>query len=133
MPHRGSVPMSWRLARHRYTLTGTRCAACKEAHFPPRVVCKSCGHEKMEPFRFSGNGHIVSYTIIHTAPDGYERHSPYAIALVKLDEGPVISGHVVGDHSIIGMNKPVRMVFRKLYEDGASGIINYGFKFEVVE
>ncbi len=133
MPHHGSVPMSWRLAKHRYTLTGNQCVHCKHLHFPPRVVCTSCDHNSMEPFKFSGKGEIVSYTIIHTSPDGYEKYSPYAIALVKLDEGPVISTHIVGDHSKIEIGKHVRMVFRKLYEDGSAGIINYGFKFELFE
>lgn len=135
MPHRGSVPMSWRLAKHRYALIGTRCTGCKATHFPPRSVCKECGHEGMEKFAFSGKGKILSYTIIRAAPDGFERYSPYVVALVKLEEGPVVSAHVVGynENEEMKIGAPVRMVFRKLYEDGSSGVINYGFKFELVE
>jgi len=92
-----------------------------------------CGSEEMERFEFSGSGKIVSYTIIHTAPEGFEKQSPYAIALVQLNEGPVVSSHVVGDLGKVAIDKPVRMVFRKLYEDGHAGMINYGFKFEIVE
>ncbi len=92
-----------------------------------------CGHEEIEKFQFSGSGKILSYTVIHTAPEGFEKHVPYAMALVQLDEGPVVSSHIVGDHKNIVIGKPVRMVFRKLYEDGAAGVINYGFKFEIVE
>lgn len=135
MPHQGSVPMSWRLAKHRYALVGTRCknAKCRQPSFPPRAVCKGCGSEEMEQFKFSGNGKILSYTIIHAAPEGFERHVPYAVALIRLEEDPVISGHVVGSADDIAIGKSVRMVFRKLYEDGKSGIINYGFKFELAE
>ncbi len=133
MPHRGSVAMSWRLAKHRYGLVGNKCTKCQQPHFPPRAVCKGCGGEDMELFQFSGNGKILSYTIIRTAPDGFERHTPYAVALVQLDEGPVISSHIVGPYDGIMIDKPVRMVFRKLVEDGKSGIINYGFKFELLE
>jgi hypothetical protein len=124
--------MSWRLAKHRYEIVGTKCknSACGAVHFPPRAVCTSCGSDSVEKFWFSGNGKILSYTVIHTAPDGFEKHSPYAIALVQLDEGPVVSAHIV-DPDGIGMGKRVRAVFRKLYEDGSSGVISYGFKFEL--
>ena len=131
MPHKGSVPMSWRLAKHRYMLVGTKCLGCGQLHFPPRMVCSQCGHESTEPFRFSGGGKIVSYTVIHTAPEGFEKQSPYTVALVQLDEGPVISTHIVGSDNKVEIGSPVKMVFRKLYEDGSSGIINYGFKFEL--
>ena len=135
MPHQGSVAMSWRLAKHRYALVGTRCknAACGAPSFPPRMVCKACGGEDMEQFKFSGNGKILSYTIIHTAPEGFEKHVPYAVALVELEEGPVISAQIVGVFDGIDIGKNVRSVFRKLYEDGKSGIINYGFKFQLIE
>ena len=127
--------MSWRLAKHRYELVGTRCtnAACGRLDFPPRSVCISCDGAQLEKYKFSGEGMILSYTIIHTAPEGFEKQTPYAIALVQLSEGPVVSAHVVGDTSKIAINKKVRMVFRKLYEDGRAGVISYGFKFEVVE
>ncbi len=133
MPHRGSVAMSWRLAKHRYALVGNKCKACGSAHFPPRAVCKGCGGEAMDQFKFSGSGNILSYTTIHTAPDGFEKQAPYVIALIKLDEGPVISSQVVGNPESVAIDKKVKMVFRKLNEDGRAGIINYGFKFELVD
>jgi hypothetical protein len=92
-----------------------------------------CGGEEMEQFRFSGSGKILSYTIIHAAPDGFEKYSPYAIALIQLDEGPVISSQVVGWGGKIAIGKNVQMVFRKLHEDGKSGVIDYGFKFELLD
>lgn len=128
MPHMGSVPMSWRLAKHRYSMVGTRCS-CGQVHFPPRAVCE-CGNDKLEPFTFCGNGEIVSYTTIHVGPSGFEKNTPYNVALIKLDEGPVISGAVVDKTVEIGQK--VRSVFRKLHEDGHGGLISYGFKFEVV-
>lgn len=125
--------MSWRMAKHRYSLVGTRCMDCGQPHFPPRSVCRKCDSEKMEKFRFSGRGEILSYTIIHTAPDGFEHEAPYVVALVQLEEGPVISTHVTGNKENVAIGKLVRMVFRKLHEDGESGAISYGFKFELTE
>ncbi len=121
-----SVPESWRLKKRRYSLIGVRCTACNTLFFPPRSVC-SCGSENTEPYCFSGLGAVVSYTIIHVAPSGFENNTPYTIALVKLDEGPVITAEIVGvENVVIGMR--VRSVFRRLQKD-ETGVISYGFKF----
>lgn len=133
MPHRSSVPVSWRLAKHRYALVGTVCSGCGAKRFPPVSNCSECGSSDIHPFRFSGGGKILSYTTIHVGPDGFEKYVPYAVGLVQLDEGPVISAQVVSDCEKISIGKVVRVVFRKLNEDGRGGIINYGFKFELDE
>jgi len=126
-----SVPLYWRLKKHRYSLVGTDCSSCKEQHFPPRAICPGCGSEQLRPFQFSGSGTVVSYTIIQTAPSGFEGSVPYCIALIKLDEGPVISAGVVNfDNIVIG--KRVCLVFRK-QGGNKNGVINYNFKFLLVE
>ena len=130
MPHRSSVPMSWRLKNNKYTLTRSKCTACGNVHMPPRAVCE-CGHNSLGSVVFSGNGTIVSYTEIHIGPAGFDRNTPYNVALIKLDEGPVISGIVVDNGLEIG--KKVRSVFRRLQTDGEEGLITYGFKFELVD
>jgi len=127
MPHRDSVPMGWRLKANRYTVTGTECKACGGLAMPPRLLCE-CGHE-MVPFTFSGRGRIVSYTTIHVAPAGF--NAPYNIALVQLEEGPVISGAVVDEHIEVG--QAVRAVFRRLHAANEQSVINYGFKFELAD
>ena len=127
MPHRSSVPMSWRLRNSRYTLTGTKCS-CGKMYMPPRAVCE-CGNSDLKPVIFSGRGEIVSNTEIHIGPAGFERNTPYNIALIKLEEGPVVSGVVVDKKIEIGQK--VRSVFRRLTVDGDEGLINYGFKFEL--
>lgn len=76
-------------------------------------------------------GEIVSFTHIHTNPAGFA--APYTIALIKLAEGPMISSQMVGRKEDVAIGKKVRVVFRKLSEDGDAGLIHYGFKFEVVE
>ena len=95
---------------------------------PPRAVCE-CGRSGLKNVVFSGKGEIVSHTEIHIAPAGFEGNTPYNIALIKLEEGPVISGIVIGKPDI---GKKVKSVFRRLHVDGGEGLISYGFKFEVV-
>lgn len=43
---------------------------------------------------FSGRGEIWSFTQVFDAPEGYELYTPYYVALIKLDEGPMISAQL---------------------------------------
>ena len=130
MPYKSSIPLSWRLKRALYRLVGTECRTCSTVYFPPRSVCPKCRRKgDIAEKQLSGNGEIYSYTIIHTAPAGFEHATPYAIAIVKTDENVLVTGQVVAPFNDIGIGKRVEMVFRKISEDGNSGIINYGFKF----
>ncbi|HCQ31085.1 TPA: hypothetical protein DIU27_01715 [Candidatus Collierbacteria bacterium] len=87
-------------------------------------------HRGDEVFSFSGQGEVYSFTIVYEAPSGFEQFVPYAIALVKLKEGPLITAQLTDiDLDAISIGMPVEMVTRKLSEDGDRGLINYGYKF----
>ena len=47
-----------------------------------------------ERFTFAGTGEIYSYTTVQEAPEGFEDQAPYVLALVKLDEGPLITAQI---------------------------------------
>ena len=132
MPHRSSVPLYWRLKKSRYSLLGSRCTKCGTAYFPRRPLCPNCrSRGNIEDFTFSGKGKVASWTIIRTAPEGFERDTPYAVAVVELDEGARLIGQLTGDIKGLGIGKMVRAVFRRQYSDGDSGLIHYGLKFEL--
>lgn len=134
MSHKSSIPLYWRLKKPKHRLIGTKCKTCENVFFPPRSLCPNCRRGgAVEDFQFSGNGEIISYTTIRTPPEGFEKYSPYAIAIVKLDEGAHISGQIVGDINNVKEGKRVKPVFRRMYEDGHGGIIFYGIKFAIVE
>ena len=84
----------------------------------------------MRPMNFPGKARIVPYTIVHEVPTPFTRQKPYILAIIKLDEGPSLTGQVVdSDPEEVDMGKRVHSVFRKVAEDGKSGIIQYGYKF----
>jgi len=129
-----SVPLFWRLKKSKYGLIGTKCKTCSQVFFPPKSLCPDCRRKgELQEFQFSGNGEVISYTIITAPPEGFEAYVPYAVGLIKLNEGTTISGQVVGDPAKLDIGKKVRPVFRKMYEDGDGGVIHYGIKFEVVD
>jgi hypothetical protein len=128
------IPRHWRLKQQRYALVGEVCPHCQSKIFPPRDVCPYCGGEAKQEYAFSGKGEVYSYTILRDAPAGYEETTPYTVALVKLQEGPVITAQLtdLGDQPVqIGM--PVEMVTRKIRQDGDEhGMLVYGYKFRPV-
>jgi len=128
------VPRHWRLKKQRYALIGETCPHCDAKIFPPRDVCPECGGEAKTAYRFSGKGEVYSYTRMGNAPAGFEQQSPYTVALIKLEEGPIVTAQLtdLGDTDVeIGM--PVEMVTRKLRDDtDERGIIVYGYKFRPV-
>ncbi len=128
------VPRHWRLKKQRYSLVGEICPHCEAKIFPPRDVCPECGGEAKTAYAFSGKGEVYSFTRMGNAPAGFEEQSPYTVALIKLQEGPIVTAQLtdLGDQEVeIGM--PVEMVTRKLRsDDGDKGILVYGYKFRPV-
>ena len=134
MPVKSSIPLSWRLNRARYRMLATRCGNCETLYFPPRSICPKCRRKsRIEEKILSGEGEIYSYTIIYIAPEGFEDHTPYVLGIIKLKEGPLATGQIVSPADEVSIGKKVKMVFRKISEDGDAGVINYGFKFEVID
>jgi len=127
------MPQFWRLQRHNYRLVGEVCTYCGSKIFPPRDVCPDCRQPAYEPYTFSGRGEVYSYTTVSTPPEGYADNAPYAVALVKLAEGPLITAQLTDvSPDEVHIGQPVEMVTRRLREFGEDGIIVYGYKFRPV-
>lgn len=125
------IPRHWRLKKQRYALIGEVCEHCNAKLFPPRDICPECGEEAKTLFQFSGKGEVYSYTTVYEAPEGYSEQAPYTLAMVKLDEGPLITAQLTdlgAQQPAIGM--PVEMVTRLLRSaTDERGMLIYGYKF----
>lgn len=127
------IARHWRLKEQRYRLIGE---ICENGHkvFPPRDVCPDCGDSAKKKFEFSGKGEIYSATVVYEAGTDHQKYVPYQIAMIKLDEGPMVTAQLTDlpDNSVvIEIGTRVEMVVRKLTEEGDEGMINYGYKFRV--
>jgi uncharacterized OB-fold protein len=92
--------------------------------------------------KMSGKGKVYSYTLVphDNASPEFESQTPLVLALVKLEEGPMVltqitdlepadAGQNDGVPFKIEIGMDVEMVTRKLSEGGKQGLINYGYKF----
>lgn len=125
-----TIPGNWRTRQQRYGLKAEHCEACGKVIYPPRDTCPDCGRQHQTWVNLSGRGEVYSYTIMHHAPANFEEFVPYPVALIKLEEGPMVTAQLTDispDEVRIGM--PVEMVTRKLSQEGDEGQIVYGYKF----
>jgi len=120
----------WREIPQRYRLEAGTCAGCGFVAFPPRVVCPKCGAREFVPSKLAEAGRLLTYTIIRVPPQPFEDQAPYAAGIAELDDGVRLTAQVVDcDFSGLAVGMRVRLEFRKLSEEGAAGVIYYGYKF----
>jgi len=84
---------------------------------------------QVELFPLSGKGMVYSYTTVTTPAEAFEPFAPYLLALVQLDEGPMVTAQLTDVDGPVEIGMRVEMVIRKLRTDGSRGIIVYGPKF----
>jgi uncharacterized OB-fold protein len=80
----------WEGCRNRQLLI-QRCGKCRHHQFYPRSICTACMAEDPEWVESGGHGTVRSFTVIrHPVSKAYAEEVPYVIALIQLDEGPVM-------------------------------------------
>ena len=97
------------------TLVGSRCSACGATSWPGRAGCHRCGRLAMEPASFAPSGSLLTCTTVWVARAGLE--PPYTLGQVKLDDGPLIFGHVRGLAEHASMPVAVRLAMAPEADD----------------
>jgi uncharacterized OB-fold protein len=127
------IPSSWRRIKERYNLIGSYCEKCGRSFFPKRKICPNCRRNgKIVDKNFSGNGKIYSYTVIYSPASGFQEKVPYIVAIIKLDNGPMLIGHIVdANPKDVQIGKEVEVVFRRWFDEEGGGLIHYGYAFKL--
>lgn len=90
-----------------------RCVETGRFHWYPRALCPFSLKET-EWVEASGRGEIYSYSVMRRADP------PYAIAYVRLEEGPVMLTNIVdSDFDALAVGHKVELVFVPTAGDGA--------------
>jgi uncharacterized protein len=77
-------------------LMAGKCLKCGKIHLPPRTLCDNCFSQDFEWINVSGKGKLVTYTVIHVAPQQFQHLTPYAVGIVELENGLKIPGMIQG-------------------------------------
>ena len=125
-----AVPRFWREIPSRYNLIGTRCGNCNKVFFPRRYICPSCRRiGKLEPYKLSGRGKVLSYSVVHEAANGFEDHVPYVLAIIELEEGPRLTAQITDcNPDGVKIGDEVEIVFRRMGQESEEGVLYYGYK-----
>jgi uncharacterized protein len=94
-------------------LTVQRCATCHRLRYPISPVCPHCVGREWTWEPVAGTGTIYTFVVFrHAYNDAWRERVPYAVAIVELDEGPMLIGDVTGTSpEEISVGLPVRVVF----------------------
>jgi uncharacterized OB-fold protein len=118
LPQPDNVSRRYWAAAARGELLIQECPDCGERQFYPRALCASCGGEP-EWLTASGRGVVHTFTVIRQyGMPPFVDELPYVVAMVELEEGPMIMGNVTGgsvDDVHIGM--AVEAHFTKVDDD----------------
>ena len=91
---------------------------------------------EIEIARFAGLGTVYSWTVVsrNATPEGFTDFAPYAVAWIKLIEGPIVTAMLTDvDNGKIYIGMPVEIVTRIKYKLGdGDGLIIYGYKFRPI-
>lgn len=75
-------------------VVGFHCEACKYDRFSPMTRCSKCGSAQVARREFSKTGKVETYTIQSVASEQFLNETPFAFAIIQLDDGPRISGWI---------------------------------------
>ena len=96
-----------------------RCGHCGHLRYPASIVCPECLSREAEWTAVSGRGKVFSFVVFHRAyHPAWEGKVPYNVALIELDEGPIMLSNVVDvDNAKLAVGQPVQVAFEKLDDD----------------
>ena len=115
---------------------GSKCKKCGEMYVPVRKLCIKCNSVDMEWVEMSGKGNVAAFTSITVGTPffvtkGYDRKNPYCFSVIKLEEGPMVSGQLVGvdekNPDTINVGLPVKAKFLETELKGETRI-DLGFE-----
>ncbi|MFJ8143184.1 Zn-ribbon domain-containing OB-fold protein [Streptomyces sp. NPDC096013] len=106
----------WEAAR-RGDLVVPECPACGLRFLVPEPACPGCMSADWRYAPSAGLGTVYSVTVVHRAPGpGFD--TPFALAVIDLDEGGTLLTHVdAGDPEDVGIGMRVRVDFRSLTDE----------------
>jgi uncharacterized OB-fold protein len=91
-------------------LMAGKCSKCGKTHLPPRPLCDNCYSQTFTWTPVPSKGKLLTYTVIHIAPQQFQDAAPYAVGIVQLENGSKLPGMITGiphNHLKVGMDLTV--------------------------
>lgn len=75
-------------------LMAAQCCDCGSMFLPPKPMCTKCLSTNLKWIELEGVGKLLSYTVIHVAPEQFQSMTPYAVGIVEFEKGLRIPGMI---------------------------------------
>ena len=77
-------------------LMAVKCENCGSVFVPPRPMCTNCFSKELRWIQLKTKGKLVTYTVIHVAPEQFQPITPYAYGILELENGLRLPGMIKG-------------------------------------
>ena len=117
IPDADSKPF-WEGCRE-HKLRFQKCPSCGEVRWPPSILCPQCHERDTEWIEASGKGVLYTFTVYHQVfHPAFKGKTPYVVAIVELEEGPMIFSNIVGaSPDSLACDMPLEVVWDDVTED----------------
>jgi uncharacterized OB-fold protein len=91
-------------------LMAGKCTKCGKIHLPPRPLCDNCYSQAFTWTPMPTQGKLLTYTVIHVAPEQFQHQAPYAVGIIQLENDTKLPGMITDvphNQLKIGMNLTV--------------------------
>ncbi len=75
----------------------------------------------------------MTYTVIRVGPSNFSQETPYVVAIVEVNDGVRMTMQVADiDVNKVEIGQNIRIIFRRIQDEGKSGLHCYGYKAVVI-
>jgi uncharacterized protein len=92
-------------------LRGCVCEGCGNLLLPPRLICNKCGESTLKEQCFIGKGTIKTKTVVRVPLTKFQDLCPYVVGIIELEQGPMITGLIIGEVEKIKIGDKVEAVY----------------------
>ena len=75
-------------------LMAAKCSNCGNVLLPPKPMCTKCLSTNLKWIELDGSGKLLSYTVIHIAPEQFQSMAPYTVGIVEFKKGLRLPGMI---------------------------------------
>ena len=75
-------------------LMAAKCIECGNVLLPPKPMCTKCLSTNLKWIELEGTGTLLSYTVIHVAPEQFQSMTPYNVGIVEFKSGLCLPGMI---------------------------------------
>lgn len=96
----------------------TKCPRCSTIYFPPQADCTKCRISNLDWVEVSGEGELLTYTVINVKPLSFMHYNDYVVAIARMREGFNVLAWMREDPRKLRVGMKVKLIVTKREPEG---------------